>query len=987
MRRISRVLARSIMIAAASTTVAAGALAAPPSASQAASRHSASGLPAAKRMPSSPGGVAGASVTPLNTGARTGVLTGVVRSMSGTPYAGACVTAAGPAGSSRGETQADGRYVLSGLRPGRYALHLAPCSAARPTTSGAAAISLWPGLPAAVAVRAGQMATLPPATIARPGRLRLAPGPPGAGAKSKAGSISGQVTGGGRQLRGICAEAWPVKGGLVARATTSKNGRYRISHLPPGPYQVEFADQACSGRVNWLEQWYPRIDTPFGPGGTVLHVRAGKNIGRIDGKLKLGGELGGIVRSRSGKRLSGICVLPTAVLPASGANGIIENELITSNDGRFSWHGLFPGHYTLLFTIGCGSRGNFAFQWWKGATSQSRATTIHITGRRTVRNIDPALVPGSTITGTVRGTSAAGLPLSGICVYDSGGFANSVTGSRGRYELDGLARGRYLVVFDPACGSGFAPPINYAGRTESVTVRAGKTVRGVNAYLERAAILSGTVTDSGGRGLVNVCVQVGDPAEDFAITNKRGDYSMIGIRPGSYTVAFFGGCGNSGSLAPQSYHNQPDPFEASPVRFRSGKTTANIGAVMRPGGTIAGVVTNSSGQRLRNICVDAETESEFASLGDTEAALTSRGRYALRNLAPGPYLVSFNCEAGNRYTSPWFNGQADSTTADLLSVHPGVVTTASARLGLAGGISGTVTEKAGFGICVDVDNASNQTPVSLPNDGGFAAHGGHYFIGGLTPGRYLVQFSQCNGRPRYASRWYPDKATAAAATPVTVRAGRTTSRINTAMALGGSIAGRVTDPTGKPLRGMCVEALDPPAQTAGFAETDRAGRYAFTGLPTGRYALFLSDHTAGGYPFFFGPCQPVGPDPVGARRRLVTVAAPKAVTGINFKLKPGGSVSGRATAAASGSPLSGLCVLLQPVSRHNGRAVAFTGTDGRFVASDLPPGKYEAYFNDPSCLITAGPAPQWYNGQPTEATATDFTVTAGHTTTGINAGP
>jgi hypothetical protein len=85
------------------------------------------------------------------------------------------------------------------------------------------------------------------------------------------------------------------------------------------------------------------------------------------------------------------------------------------------------------------------------------------------------------------------------------------------------------------------------------------------------------------------------------------------------------------------------------------------------------------------------------------------------------------------------------------------------------------------------------------------------------------------------------------------------------------------------------------------------------------------------------------------------------------------------------SPLAGLCVLLQPVNRHNGSAVAFTGTNGRYLASDLPPGKYRAYFNDPSCLLTGGPAPLWYNGQPTESTATDFTVTAGHDTTGISA--
>jgi protocatechuate 3,4-dioxygenase beta subunit len=918
--------------------------------------------------------------------ARTGMLAGVVRSTSGRPFAGACVTAVGPAGSSRAETQADGRYVLSGLRPGRYVLRLLPCAPASTITSEAGAVSLWPGLPATVALRAGEVATLPSAMIAQHGRFRLTLGSTSAGAGSKTGSISGRVMSGGRPLKGICAEAWPVKGGLVGRATTSKDGRYRIGQLPPGRYQVEFADQACPGGVNWLAQWYPRINTPFGPAGTQLHVRAGKNIGRIDGALKAGGELSGIVRSKSGKRLRGICVLPTAILPANGANGAIYDELTTNTDGYFSWHALFPGQYRLLFTIGCGSHGNFALQWWKGTTSASRSTTIHITGHDLVRNIDPALGPGAAINGTVRGTSAAGPPLPGICVYDSYGYANSVTKSDGRYELDGLAGGRYQIVFDPTCGSGYPPAINYVERTQSVTVTAGGSVRGFNAYLERGATLSGTVTDAGGRQLVNVCVQVGDPDGDFAVTDGHGAYSVTGIQPGSYTVAFSGGCGNSGSLAPQSYPDQPDPFTAALVRFRSGKTTANINAVMGPGGTIAGVVTDTSGHRLRNICVDAQTEADLASMGYTVEASTSRGRYALRNLAPGPYLVSFNCNGGNRYTSPWFNGHAGSSPADLLSVQPGVVTTASATLGLAGSIAGTITDKWGFGICVNVDSANNQTPVSLPGSGGFTAHGGSYFIGGLTPGRYLVQFSQCNGKPRYGSQWYRDKGTAAAATPVTVRAGHTTARINAAMVVGGSISGLVTNRVGQPLRGECVDALDTRAQSAAFAQTNRAGRYTFTGLATGSYTLHFFSLATGDYTLF-GPCQPIGPTPTGrGRPGLVTVIAPTAVTAVNFRLEPGGSVSGRVTAAAPAStPLGGLCVLLRPLNHGDGSAIAFTSTNGRYLAPDLAPGKYLAYFNDPSCLITAGPAPQWYDSQPVEATATDFTVTAGHTTTDINA--
>jgi hypothetical protein len=92
------------------------------------------------------------------------------------------------------------------------------------------------------------------------------------------------------------------------------------------------------------------------------------------------------------------------------------------------------------------------------------------------------------------------------------------------------------------------------------------------------------------------------------------------------------------------------------------------------------------------------------------------------------------------------------------------------------------------------------------------------------------------------------------------------------------------------------------------------------------------------------------------------------------------------TRAEQKSPQGSVCVVLVPVDSDNGDGFAVTGKDGRYLAQDLAPGKYDAYFNDPFCRFTAeGLAPQWYNSQPNRAAATDITVRAGHATTAINA--
>src|SRR5712692_5194190 len=245
----------------------------------------------------------------LGAGRRTGVLTGVARGAGGRSVAGACVTATGPTGSTTARSRADGRYVLAGLTAGQYALRISNCGSAAGASGSEATTALWPGLPARVALGSGQVKSLPAVTLLPAGGLAavVRSASPSA-SRAGTGGISGRVTGNGKPLQGICVAAWRAGGGSGRGAATSRTGRYRITGIQPGRYQVQFTT-GCGSSGNWLSQWYPGITTPFpSPKATVIRVRAGKTRTGIDARMKPGGAISGVVRSRSGKRLRGICI-------------------------------------------------------------------------------------------------------------------------------------------------------------------------------------------------------------------------------------------------------------------------------------------------------------------------------------------------------------------------------------------------------------------------------------------------------------------------------------------------------------------------------------------------------------------------------------------------------------------------------------------------------------------------------------------------------
>lgn len=919
-----------------------------------------------------------------------GALTGSVIGFDGQQVAGACVTAVGAGRSVTAAAAPDGTFRLAGLPAGSYALEYRVCAGAgHSLTSPSGYLTTWSGgtstqnTAARVQVAAGQVRRVPvvmlrPANVAAAiaaGRASVrrelsANGRSlSAAATAKTGKISGKVTGKGKALRGICVQVVPVRNGRGYAATTSKNGTYSVRHVAAGRYHVIFAAPFCPGQGNWLEQVYKdrnNISALFGNNATAVSVRAGHKTAGINAHLRLGGEISGTVTGNSGARLRGICV---AAEGAVGPEEIFGFESNTTGNGSYHLRALFPGKYTLQFSIGCGSRGS------NYAPATHRGVKISLGQDRTVNE---KLAPGASITGTVTLNSSSGLtPLGGICV-NANNFSGSVsafasTRSDGHYRVIGLTGGRYQLQFSPGCGNNG----NYTSVTLTAHTTAAHQTGNVNAVLQPGATIQGTITGSGGKPLPGICFEIdtANNASGYDGFDTNGTYSIDQLSAGQYQVGFYGGCGNRGSYAPYWYQNQPSESTASWLKVTTGDVVT-IDAPMLPGATITGKVT-SGGNALSGVCVDASPQSDaeqdvFAST----AGSTRHGTYTIANLEPGQYLISFGCGYG-RYAEQWYPGAPDPGTADLVSAPAGRTANINAALQPGGIIKGVVTGQAGHplpGVCVVAvntkDNASASGGVLVAfagfggavGDLGITGSRGTYQISGLAAGRYQVSFSPCNGSQRYAEQSHRGN--------VTVRAGKTTSGVDGHLAAGGTISGHVTG-GGKSLRNICVIAASQSSGAIGGAVTGKAGTYTIPALSSGRYTVE------------FAPC---------ANQNLVTVlkqarvTAPHATKGVNATMQPGGSIAGVVTAGSSGPDVSGTCVEVYSGNSAEPIDAAVTGAHGSYVASGLPVGTYEVYFGDPLCVSAPDLAPQWYNGQLTRAAAMTVSVTAvGSTTSSVDA--
>ena len=496
-----------------------------------------------------------------------------------------------------------------------------------------------------------------------------APGPPSqrrAGQDAQKGTsiIRGHVLAAdtGHPIRRAFVRAFSAEGRNSGFATTDADGRFEITDLPGGRYNV------MAMKAGYVSMSYGQRRPE--QQGTVLEIVEGSVVDKMTFSLPRGGVITGSILDEFGDPLAGATVSAMRFRYAPGGRRLTPSGSGQTDDrGVFRIYGLPPGEYyvsavmrepqmTMVVpgsTTGSAPVQGYAPTYYPGTTNVSEASRVPVKAAQEATNVSMALSPTRLARVSGRAVNSRGAPVVQTMLMARPADRMSLpllsapaqTGVDGSFQIAGLAPGTYILTLMPRAAG---PDAEFA----NVHVTVGSTdIDGVLVMTAPGAIARGVITTDEGTPppvlpeQVSIFARPIDPEPVPMFGGNSGvkpDWTfeltgLSGMRAITASVA------QSGDWAVKAvFHNAQDITDTA-LEFTPGHAVEGLNVVLtRKLTELSGQIT--SGERNTpdtdaTVVVFSEDPNRwtFGTRYLRTARPSQDGRYTLRGLPPHDYLV------------------------------------------------------------------------------------------------------------------------------------------------------------------------------------------------------------------------------------------------------------------------------------------------------------------------------------------------------------
>ncbi len=260
---------------------------------------------------------------------------------------------------------------------------------------------------------------------------------------SPGGTVTGTVTNAAMSpLSGVTVQLFSFTGGGPVRTgITNGSGGFSFTGLPTAFY---VARTFVTPTQNYIDEIFNnRVAAGDSlTNGTGILITAGQATSNVNFALDAGGSITGTVTNA--QTMAPVGGISVEVVTQRGAS---VKTVTTDGSGTYALNGLPNGSY-FVRTTNSASYADELYDNFPFLTGDlTTGTSVVVSTAAITPNINFALEPGGSITGTVTSVGASGLTGIGIRLYDSLGrqVKTTVTGASGLYSFTGLPTGTYYA--------------------------------------------------------------------------------------------------------------------------------------------------------------------------------------------------------------------------------------------------------------------------------------------------------------------------------------------------------------------------------------------------------------------------------------------------------------------------------------------------------------------------------------------------------------